>query len=497
MWLIEYSNAIVILFLCVLYNALVRREWIVHIALSTFVYPVKREDAHSIRGPSWKWIDGQCLDKFLRGREVSQKWRQYGPVYRIWSGCKPEIVITRPEDVRAFHSDSKSHAKSKSSNGGWLFHQLLGDCMGLVNGEPWKELRAQYNAAFVHRAVVDITPFLVHRADEYVKQIQQVDTGVIQLCAADAFSRYPFMATAEYLYGPLTESEKEELWSLGQRSLALMEKVLAGGVFRYKASRWLKPQVHKQLAAFEKDWTQFNERIVQTRGVSGPSSPAMVQAWEAAVGKGKVSKKQMVQTLSEMLFANLDVSTHTLSWLIIFLARHPDIQNELREEVRENKDCLVELCGKKDSLLHHCLWESIRLRPFTAFTIPESSPQTKLLGGYIVPPHTTVVVDTMSINHNPEFWGGDCDDFNPHRLEKLSTTDLRYNLFAFGFGSRKCLGQHFGEAMMKSVACQLLAQYDLGMPFDGNKTDLDSAHLKDTWVPISDVEITLTPLGAF
>ena len=168
--------------------------------------------------------------------------------------------------------------------------------MGLVNGEPWKELRAQFNTSFVHRAVADITPLLVHRAAEYVKRIQQTGTGVVQLCAADAFSRFPFMATAEYLYGPLTDSEKEELWSLGQRSLALMRKVLAGGVIRYEASRWLKPQVHKQLTGFENDWARFNERIVRTRGSSSPSSPVMVQAWEAAVNKGKVSKKQVCGT---------------------------------------------------------------------------------------------------------------------------------------------------------------------------------------------------------
>ncbi|KAF3388836.1 Cytochrome P450 monooxygenase roqR, partial [Penicillium rolfsii] len=460
--------------------------------LSTLIYPVRRKDGQSIRGPSWKWIDGQCLDKFLKGREVSQKWCQYGPVYRIWSGCKPEIVITRPEDVRVFHSDSQSHEKSKSSNGGWLFHQLLGDCMGLVNGEPWRELRTQFKASFFHRAVTDITPFLVHRAAEYVKQMQQTPTGVVQLCAADAISRFPFMATAEYLYGPLTDSEKEELWSLGQRSLALMGRVLAGGVFRYEATRWLKPQVYKQLTDFENDWTRFNEYIVQTRGSSGPSSPVMIQVWEAAVNKGKDSKKQTVQTLSEMLFANLDVSNHTLSWLIIFLARHPDIQNELRQEIRDNKDCLVELCGRKDSLLHLCLLESIRLRPFT-----ESSTQTKILGDYIVPPNTSIVVDTLSINYNPEFWGDDCDEFNPRRLEKLSPIDLRYNLFSFGFGSRKCLGQHFAEAMMKSVACQLLAQYGLGLPIEGKTPHLNSAHRNDTWVPISDVEITLTPLGEF
>ena len=99
----------------------------------------------------------------------------------------------------------------------------------------------------------------------------------------------------------------------------------------------------------------------------------------------------------------------------------------------------------------------------------------------------------MSINHNPQFWGDDCLTFNPHRLRGLSPTQLRYNLFAFGFGSRKCLGQYLAEAMMKSFICQLLSRYSLELPVVKEKVDKDSTH-QDTWVPISYAHIKLSPV---
>lgn len=167
--------------------------------------------------------------------------------------------------------------------------------MGLINGEPWREIRALLNEPFVHRTVTETTPFLMHVAEEYLQQIEQKDTSVVQLCAADSFSRFPFMATAEYLYGPMEDFEKKDLWSLGQQSLALMGKVLTGGVFRLEACRWLKPRVHKQLTEFEENWTAFNEHIVRTRRASGQLSPVVVQAWEA-VDEGKVSKKEVSGT---------------------------------------------------------------------------------------------------------------------------------------------------------------------------------------------------------
>lgn len=47
---------------------------------------------------------------------------------------------------------------------------------------------------------------------------------------------------------------------------------------------------------------------------------------------------------------------------------------------------------------------------------------------------------------------------------------------------------------MKAFVCRLLVQYDIGLPVGDSKTDLDSTHRKDTWVPISDVQVTLSPI---
>lgn len=69
--------------------------------------------------------------------------------------------------------------------------------------------------------------------------------------------------------------------------------------------------------------------------------------------------------MSEMLFANLDVSTNVLSWLIIFIAEDTIIQRDLRQEIRANSSLVDTVCKSKNSLLHLCFLESIRLRPFT------------------------------------------------------------------------------------------------------------------------------------
>lgn len=293
-----------------------------------------------------------------------------------------DSVITRSEDVKVFHSDSSIHIKSKSSNGGWLFHELLGNCMGLINGDRWKQVRAHFDHHFIHRAVASISSHVELAAAGHLQSLETKRGESVEVHAAKDFSRFPFMTTAEYLYGPLTEDEKEELWNLGQESLALMGNVLAGGVYRFRLCQWARPQSFRRLRRFQTEWQIFNEKLIMTRGMSNDRQPPVVEAWRG-VESGCVSTdevkplipvlyspiltgSQILQTLSEMLFANLDVSTHVLSWLIIFLAENADIQRQVREEVSGKSGSLAELCGKKNTLLHFCFLESARLRPFTS-----------------------------------------------------------------------------------------------------------------------------------
>ncbi|KAJ5894547.1 Cytochrome P450 E-class group I [Penicillium taxi] len=255
-------------------------------------YPIKNTQGSNIPGPQLRSLDGQCLDKFLRGREASQEWSQYGPVYRIWSGFVPEVVITRPEDVKAFHSDSFTHRKSKSSNGGWLFHELLGDCMGLINGERWKQVRSHFEPQFTHRTVASISRYSELAAAGYLQGFDTKRAEPLQLHAASEFSRFPFMTTAEYLYGPLTKDQKAELWRLGQESLSLMGNVISGGVYRFRLCQWARPQSFRRLRRFQTEWRIFNEKIMKFPGLMNNNLPPAFEAWNG-VKNGRISTDEV------------------------------------------------------------------------------------------------------------------------------------------------------------------------------------------------------------
>ncbi|CAI7591028.1 unnamed protein product [Penicillium bialowiezense] len=201
-----------------------------------------------------------------------------------------ENVLTTPKDLKDFHSDSALHKKSPSSNGGWFFHQLLGDCMGLINDHHWQAIRSQFHGYFTHSSIARSSSFLLGFTRDYFQHFAA--QLAIEVQPVTHFSSFPFFATAEYLYGPLSKAEKDELWALGQRNLALMGCVLMGGVYRSQVCRWSKPEAYRQLKSFEHDWAKFNKTIVQRRKELHGPSPPVVEAWKA-VENGTVTRKEV------------------------------------------------------------------------------------------------------------------------------------------------------------------------------------------------------------
>lgn len=64
-----------------------------------------------------------------------------------------------------------------------------------------------------------------------------------------------------------------------------------------------------------------------------------------------------------MLFANLDVTTHILSWIISFIASSQSVQSGLRAEIMNRGVNSRAYIMAQDTYLHYCLLETLRLRP--------------------------------------------------------------------------------------------------------------------------------------
>lgn len=176
--------------------------------------------------------------------------------------------------------------------------------MGLVNGIRWKNLKSEFDLSFSHQAVMQRSADIEGEAYRFLRKLE-IGHGQepFTLHASTAFMRFPFFCTSHLLYGPMTESERDRLWSTGQTRLALMRHVIKGGIMRYKACKWLTSTAVKELSVFQKEWAAFNRDMYLSRLELDPPPP--IVSLKRSETEGKLSKVEVCYGWLRVLYTFL------------------------------------------------------------------------------------------------------------------------------------------------------------------------------------------------
>ena len=440
-------------------------------AYLNFRYPIKSADGReSLPTLPFVWPNGQGnVEKYLRGRENSAQWgAEYGSLYRIWSGFHGEIILTRPEDIETVFRDSHTHLKANANDSGHYMYQLLGICLGLVSGSQWRSLRKATEAPFTRTATSTYTQLVLDHAKQHIASLCESKPDHWQLKPYADLRIYPFFALADILYGKLTPELKARLLAIIPGRDSVFAHMMMGGITRYKAAVHLPIKPNREMRDFKKVWGQWNDDAhaeAVRRAEKGQHAPILDMY--AAIESGIASREGLLQTLDEMLFANLDVSIGALAWAFVFIAAYPHVQERLLAELNAaaaETDTRDAYLMSQSNYLHHILLEAGRLRPVAAFSVAQACPTERRVGPYILPAGSKFVVDAYALNVRDPLWGPDNTAFRPERWAEggvQRAKDVRYCYWRFGFGPRVCLGKYVVDLMMKALIVEVVRGYEV------------------------------------
>ncbi|CAH3047031.1 unnamed protein product, partial [Porites lobata] len=144
----------------------------------------------------------------------------------------------------------------------------------------------------------------------------------------------------------------------------------------------------------------------------------------------------------DVVFAGVDTTSSATLWWLYNLARFPDVQEKLYQEIDS-------VLGKDDDVLPShlaklrylkaCLKESMRLNP----TFPVMSrilEEDVVLSGYNVPAKTLVVLEFYATTRSDKYFK-DPLDFKPERWLRESKEAHPFSHLQFGYGPRMCVGK--------------------------------------------------------
>lgn len=205
------------------------------------------------------------------------------------------------------------------------------------------------------------------------------------------------------------------------------------------------------------------------------------------------TREEALAQMKALLIAAYESSAINLVWALVELARNPEIQITLREELLTcREDPTYEQLNKGFPYLDAVAHETLRLHPsipdFERIAeeddvIPLSEPVRTKTGGVVdcirVAAGTLVGISTPSINRSTAIWGVDAKKFRPERwiekdgiAKKAQEVQGHRHLLSFGDGPRMCIGKGIALAMFKVVFSVLVKNYVFEMR-DGPDTRIE------------------------
>ncbi|EXJ59488.1 uncharacterized protein A1O5_12113 [Cladophialophora psammophila CBS 110553] len=190
----------------------------------------------------------------------------------------------------------------------------------------------------------------------------------------------------------------------------------------------------------------------------------------AASEEDTLSLEAMRNQVMTFLGAGHDTTATSVAWMLLLLAKNPDIQEKLRGEIRSKLPFLFNPKSREDSdniekadvdllpYLEDVCKESLRYIPSIPMTVRKTI-EDDTLGGYFIPAGTTIYLMANTINRLPNYWGEKADKFDPSRWRSLPPTYTTNAFMTFLQGPRGCIGRKFAEVEMKTILCALLSKF--------------------------------------
>lgn len=155
-----------------------------------------------------------------------------------------------------------------------------------------------------------------------------------------------------------------------------------------------------------------------------------------------------------------------LVWALYILAKHPDVQTALRQEIRTTFPTKEDITSASTETLNSMTYlrntisETLRIYPSAAVVIREAARDTTVQlsdGPVAIPKGTGMIAPIAALNTCKELWGEDAEECNPDRwndAENLSP------LMTFWGGPRQCIAKEFANLELKALLVSLVARFE-------------------------------------
>jgi cytochrome P450 len=382
--------------------------------------------------------------------------REYGDISHVKLGRKNIFLLNHPDlirDVLVTHHENFIKGGTFART-----RKLLGNGLFFSEGDFHMRQRRMIKPAFDHRRVAGFAGAMTRQTERmrsrwHHGQRLDVSHEMLQLTLA---------IVAEVLFGADLESEASEIVTVLRETMKSLSRTLPFAVVLEKLPL---PPVRKTKACRarldEIVYGLINERRESPKG-HDDLLQMLLDAQDEEDSAARMTDEQVRDEVVTILLAGQVTTANSLSWTWYLLAKYPEVEARLHEELDHA------IAGRLPT------FTDVQALPYTEKVIRESlrlySPGWMMgrraikdyqLGGYIAPAGSVLVVSPYLAHRDaryfPEPLRFDPERWTPEFKAKLP----KYAYFPFGGGPRGCIGEGFAWMEMTLIVATVAQQWKL------------------------------------
>ncbi|XP_072875286.1 cytochrome P450 2C18 isoform X2 [Chlorocebus sabaeus] len=379
-------------------------------------------------GPTPLPIIGNILQLDVKdmSKSLTNFSKVYGPVFTVYFGLKPIVVLHGYEAVKEALID---HGEKFSGRGSFPVAEKVNKGLGILfsNGKRWKEIRrfslmTLRNFGMGKRSIEDCVQ---EEARCLVEELRKTNA-----------------------------SPCDPTFILGCAPCNVICSVIFHNRFDYKDQRFLNlmEKFNENLRILSSPWIQEKHNL-----------------------QSEFTVESLIATVTDMFGAGTETTSTTLRFGLLLLLKYPEVTAKVQEEIecvvgRNRSPCMQDRSHMPytDAVVH----EIQRYIDLIPTNLPHAVTCDVKFRNYLIPKGTTIITSLTSVLHddkefpNPEV-------FDPgHFLDKSGNFKKSDYFMPFSAGKRMCVGEGLARMELFLFLTTILQNFNLKSQVDPKDIDI-------------------------
>lgn len=366
--------------------------------------------------------------------------REFGDIASWKIGGQRVVLVNHPNFIR----DVLVTQGHKFVSGFERSKKLLGEGLLTSEGEIHRRNRRMMQPAFAHERIATFGGLITNEAAQARHRWSDGTT----LNISDEMTRLALAIVGQAIFGTDLAAQAGEIRAAFAATMGsppnmilpfgpIIEKLPLPGIRKMKAGRAKLGEIARRL---------MNER----RGREKEGDDLLSILLLAQAGDAEITNEYVRDELITTLIAGHDTTAGVLSWTWHLLARNPEVETRLHQELDRVLGKRSPAFGDLPALAYtdKVIRESMRIHP-PVWLMWRRALTNHQINGYFAPAGSIVAMSQHLMHRDARYFSEPLQ-FNPDRWTPEFKSALpKYAYFPFGGGPRQCLGE--GLAWLETI----------------------------------------------